>query len=88
MKENLSVMDFIDKDIGDVEPVKPPSLECTPYKLVEEVRDLKELAAKLRGENEFAVKFDYSILCFIGIVMLTNCTSVTFFWWLDCVLKF
>ena len=57
MKEKLSVVDFIDKSIVDVEPVKPPPIECTPFKLVEEVRDLKELAAKLRDENEFAVKF-------------------------------
>lgn len=52
-------MDFVDKDTGDVEPVKPPSLEEIPFKLVQEVKDLKELAAKLRSVNEFAVKFDY-----------------------------
>lgn len=40
-------------------PVKPPSIESTPFKLVEEVKDLKELAAKLRSVNEFAVKHDY-----------------------------
>lgn len=58
MKEKLSVLDFIDNGIGDVEPVKPPEIEATPFKLVEEVKDLKELAAKLRGVNEFAVNFD------------------------------
>lgn len=66
MKENLSALDFIDKDIGDAETVQPPSLESTPFKLVEEVRDLKELAAKLRGESEFAVKFDFICLCFLA----------------------
>ena len=49
-------MDFVDKDIADTEPVKPPSIESTPFKLVEEVKDLKELAAKLRSVDEFAVK--------------------------------
>ncbi|KAJ0079635.1 hypothetical protein Patl1_22791 [Pistacia atlantica] len=39
--ESRSVLDFVDKDIGDVEPVKPTSLEETPFKLVEEVKDLK-----------------------------------------------
>ncbi|KAJ0079182.1 hypothetical protein Patl1_22802 [Pistacia atlantica] len=53
---SLSVLDFVHKDIGDVEPVKPTSLEETPFKLVEEVKDLKELAAKFRSVNEFAVK--------------------------------
>ncbi|KAJ0015011.1 hypothetical protein Pint_20019 [Pistacia integerrima] len=38
--------------------ILPTSLEETPFKLVEEVKDLKELAAELRGVNEFAVKSD------------------------------
>lgn len=46
--------DFVDKN-RDVVPVMPPSIENTPFKLVEEVRDLKELAAKLRNVDEFAV---------------------------------
>ena len=49
-------MDFVDKDLADIEHVKPPSIESTAFKLVEEVKDLKELAAKLRSVNEFAVK--------------------------------
>uniref|UniRef100_A0A2N9G4B7 Exosome-associated factor Rrp6 N-terminal domain-containing protein n=1 Tax=Fagus sylvatica TaxID=28930 RepID=A0A2N9G4B7_FAGSY len=53
--EKLSVLDFVDKDIGNVDPVEPPSVESTPFKIVEEVKDLKELAAKLRGVNEFAI---------------------------------
>ncbi|KAJ0015166.1 hypothetical protein Pint_20023 [Pistacia integerrima] len=56
--ESRSVLDFVDKDIGDVEPVKPTSLEETPFKLVEEVKDLKELAGKLRSVNELVVKSD------------------------------
>ncbi|XP_034223777.1 protein RRP6-like 2 isoform X3 [Prunus dulcis] len=58
--DKLSVLDFVDTDVGDVEPVKPPSLESMPFKLVEEVKDLKELAAKLRGVNEFAVDLEHN----------------------------
>lgn len=49
----------MDKDVGVIEPVLPPTMESTPFKLVEEVKDLKELAAKLRNVNEFAVKSYY-----------------------------
>jgi exosome complex exonuclease RRP6 len=51
-------LDFVDKDPENVVPQKPPSSESTPFKLVEEVKDLKEMAAKLRSVNEFAVKYD------------------------------
>ncbi|XP_021888753.1 protein RRP6-like 2 [Carica papaya] len=53
--EKHSVLEFVDKDVGVIEPVLPPTMESTPFKLVEEVKDLKELAAKLRNVNEFAV---------------------------------
>jgi hypothetical protein len=57
-------LDFVDKDIGNLDPIKPPSTESTPFKLVEEVKDLKELAAKLRGVNEFAVNLTMRfVLC-------------------------
>lgn len=55
MQEKLSVLDFVDKDVADMNPVKLPPIESTPFKLVEEVKYLKELAAKLRDVNEFAV---------------------------------
>jgi len=51
----LSVLDFVDGSPGDVVPMKPPSIDNTPFKLVEEVKDLKELAARLRSVNEFSV---------------------------------
>ncbi|KAJ0079555.1 hypothetical protein Patl1_22785 [Pistacia atlantica] len=53
--ESRSVLDFVDKDIGDVEPVKPTSLEETPFKLLEEVKDLKSCMEQiwlLYGFNE------------------------------------
>ena len=51
------MLDFVDKNIGNLVPVMPPPIEDTPFKRVEEVRDLKDLAAKLRSVNEFAVNF-------------------------------
>ncbi|KAF3456490.1 hypothetical protein FNV43_RR01141 [Rhamnella rubrinervis] len=76
--ENLSVVDFIDKSVADVESVKPPLIECTPFKLVEEVRDLKELAAKLRGENEFAVDLEHNqYRSFQGLTCLMQISTRT-----------
>nr|DAD47057.1 TPA_asm: hypothetical protein HUJ06_016994 [Nelumbo nucifera] len=58
--EELSERDFVDRKTGNVEPVKPLPLESTPFKLVEDVKDLKELAAKLREVNEFAVDLEHN----------------------------
>ncbi|XP_050901233.1 protein RRP6-like 2 [Lathyrus oleraceus] len=58
--EKLSVLDFVDKDPGSIVPQKPASLESTPFKLVEEVKDLKEMAAELRSVNEFAVDLEHN----------------------------
>lgn len=48
-------MDFVDKNVSTVEPVKPFPVDFTTYTLVENLDDLKELAAKLRCADEFAV---------------------------------
>ncbi|CAK8533025.1 unnamed protein product [Lathyrus sativus] len=58
--EKLSVLEFVDKDLGNMVPQKPASLESTPFKLVEEVKDLKEMATKLRSVNEFAVDLEHN----------------------------
>ncbi|XP_047161120.1 protein RRP6-like 2 isoform X1 [Vigna umbellata] len=58
--ELLSVLDFVDRNPGDVVPMKPPSIDNTPFKLVEEVKDLKELAARLRSVNEFSVDLEHN----------------------------
>lgn len=50
-------MDFVDKNLIEMKPVKPLPLEETPFKLVEEVKDLQELAATLQSVEEFAVNF-------------------------------
>ncbi|KAH8480801.1 hypothetical protein Peur_062385 [Populus x canadensis] len=76
--EKLSVLDFVDKRIGDVEPVPPFPTESTPFKLVEEVKDLKELAAKLRGVNEFAVDLEHNqYRSFQGLTCLMQISTRT-----------
>lgn len=56
------MLDFIDRSLEDIEIAKPLPLESTPFKLVEGVKDLKELAAKLRDVKEFAVSTSASRL--------------------------
>ncbi|GMI65046.1 RRP6-like 2 [Hibiscus trionum] len=76
--EKLSVMDFVDKDIADIEPVKPPSIESTTFKLVEEVKDLKDLAAKLRSVEEFAVDLEHNqYRSFQGLTCLMQISTRT-----------
>ncbi|CAH9102390.1 unnamed protein product [Cuscuta europaea] len=57
--ETLSVMDFVEC-AGSIEPAEPPPLEKTPFKYVEQLKDLKQLAAKLRGVDEFAVDLEHN----------------------------
>ncbi|KAK4759023.1 hypothetical protein SAY87_020324 [Trapa incisa] len=58
--ENLSVSDFVDKDVSNIKPEKPPALEDTPFKLVSDVKNLKALAAKLRAVSEFSVDLEHN----------------------------
>lgn len=58
--ENASVLDFVDKNIEEIDPIKPPPIENTPFKLVEDVQGLKALAAKLHDVNEFAVDLEHN----------------------------
>ncbi|PSS01677.1 Protein RRP6-like [Actinidia chinensis var. chinensis] len=76
--EKFSILDFVDKNVGHVEPVKPPPIESTPCKLVEEVKDLKELAAKLHGVNEFAVDLEHNhYRSFQGLTCLMQISTRT-----------
>lgn len=54
-QEKHSVFDFVNKSMTNTEPLKPPPVETTPLKFVQDVKDLKELVAKLHDTNEFAV---------------------------------
>ncbi|XP_057506695.1 protein RRP6-like 2 [Actinidia eriantha] len=76
--EKFSILDFVDKNVEHVELVKPPPIESTPFKLVEEVKDLKELAAKLRGLNEFAVDLEHNqYRSFQGLTCLMQISTRT-----------
>ncbi|CAL0322813.1 unnamed protein product [Lupinus luteus] len=76
--EKLSVLDFVDKDVEDLVPIEPPSLESTPFKLVEEVKGLKELAAKLHSVNEFAVDLEHNhYRSFQGLTCLMQISTRT-----------
>ncbi|KAL1821165.1 hypothetical protein ACET3Z_016034 [Daucus carota] len=58
--EKFSPLDFVDKNVSTVEPVKPFPVDFTTYTLVENLDDLKELAAKLRCADEFAVDLEHN----------------------------
>ncbi|XP_009119401.1 protein RRP6-like 2 isoform X3 [Brassica rapa] len=76
--EKLSVMDFVDKDISEMKPVEPLSLEGTPFKLVEEINDLKDLAAKLSSVDEFAVDLEHNqYRSFQGLTCLMQISTRT-----------
>ncbi|XP_028761310.1 protein RRP6-like 2 isoform X2 [Neltuma alba] len=76
--EKLSVLDFVDKDLGDFQPRQPSPLESTPFKLVEDVKGLKELAAKLRAVNEFAVDLEHNqYRSFQGLTCLMQISTRT-----------
>ncbi|MED6135925.1 Protein RRP6-like 2, variant 2 [Stylosanthes scabra] len=76
--EKYSYLEFVDKNIEDLVPMKPPALECTPFKLVEDVKGLKELAAKLRAADEFAVDLEHNqYRSFQGLTCLMQISTRT-----------
>lgn len=79
IQENFSFSDFVDKNVADIEPLKPSPLESTPFKLVEEVKDLKELAAKLRVADEFSVICDFTSSMFVSCVLIGPTAKIHLF---------
>ncbi|KAM7278354.1 hypothetical protein ACFE04_005488 [Oxalis oulophora] len=76
--EKCSYLDFVDKDATDADPVPPSPLEATPFKVVDEVRGLKELAAKLRAATEFAVDLEHNqYRSFQGLTCLMQISTRT-----------
>ncbi|KAH9618573.1 hypothetical protein KSS87_003885 [Heliosperma pusillum] len=76
--EKLSVSDFVDSNVEGLEPVEPPPYESTPFKLVEDVKDLKEMAAKLRSVNELAVDLEHNqYRSFQGLTCLMQISTRT-----------
>ncbi|KAK7328502.1 hypothetical protein VNO77_22611 [Canavalia gladiata] len=65
-------------DLENLVLIKPPPIECTPFKLVEEVRGLKESAAKLSSVNEFAVDLEHNqYRSFEGLTCLMQISTRT-----------
>jgi len=56
LQEKLPVEQFVDRNVPEREPVKPADLEDTQFTLVEDHKGLVELAKKLKGVTEFAVR--------------------------------
>ncbi|KAK4414837.1 protein RRP6-like 2 [Sesamum alatum] len=76
--EKLSVLDFVDKPDSAVEPVKPRPIEATPFKLVEDLKELKQLAIKLRNVDEFAVDLEHNqYRSFQGLTCLMQISTRT-----------
>ncbi|KAL9267335.1 RRP6-like 2-like protein [Drosera capensis] len=76
--EKLSVLDFIQTVNESNEPVKPLPIESTPFKLIEEVKDLKQLAIKLHSVNEFAVDLEHNqYRSFQGLTCLMQISTRT-----------
>ncbi|CAH1452231.1 unnamed protein product [Lactuca virosa] len=76
--EKHSVFDFVNKSMTNTEPLKPPPVETTPLKLVQDVKDLKELVAKLHDTNEFAVDLEHNqYRSFQGLTCLMQISTRT-----------
>ncbi|XP_073149727.1 LOW QUALITY PROTEIN: protein RRP6-like 2 [Henckelia pumila] len=76
--EKLSVLDFVDKNDSTVEPIKPPPIELTPFKLVEDVNELRRLALKLSNVEEFAVDLEHNhYRSFQGLTCLMQISTRT-----------
>ncbi|KAG5396894.1 hypothetical protein IGI04_018708 [Brassica rapa subsp. trilocularis] len=76
--EKLSVVDFVGNSVSQMEPVKPLPLEETPFKLVQDVKDLKDLVSKLRTVEEFAVDLEHNqYRSFQGLTCLMQISTRT-----------
>ncbi|CAN4110182.1 unnamed protein product [Withania somnifera] len=76
--EKFAPSDFVESAGSVTEPVKPSPLETTPFKLVEEVKDLKKLATKLRSVDEFAVDLEHNqYRSFQGLTCLMQISTRT-----------
>ncbi|KAL8128516.1 hypothetical protein V2J09_017671 [Rumex salicifolius] len=74
--EKVSVNDFV--ECKAFEPQKPTPLENTPFKLVETVKDLKEMCAKLRNVDEIAVDLEHNqYRSFQGLTCLMQISTRT-----------
>lgn len=60
LQEELDKIEFAYKQSELSEPLQPAPWESTPYKFVERVQDLKEVAIKLESASEIAVDLEHN----------------------------
>ncbi|GLJ17682.1 hypothetical protein SUGI_0308520 [Cryptomeria japonica] len=60
LEVELNKLEFSDIQTEAPLPLKPYPLESTPFKLVEKVQDLKEMAIKLQAASEIAVDLEHN----------------------------
>ncbi|XP_073062727.1 protein RRP6-like 2 isoform X1 [Primulina eburnea] len=76
--EKLSVIDFVDKNDSTAEAIKPSPIALTPFKLVEDVNELRRLALKLANVKEFAVDLEHNhYRSFQGLTCLMQISTRT-----------
>ncbi|KAF3326698.1 exosome component 10-like protein [Carex littledalei] len=76
--EKAAAVDFVDRKGGIREPMKPLSLGETPFKLVEELKDLREMCTKLKSATEFAVDLEHNqYRSFQGLTCLMQISTRT-----------
>ncbi|KAL6842391.1 hypothetical protein ACP4OV_027818 [Aristida adscensionis] len=76
--EKISMEQLIDRNLPDNEPVKPPSLDDTPFTFVEDLKTLEALAMKLKNASEFAVDLEHNhYRSFQGLTCLMQISTRT-----------
>ncbi|CAL4942012.1 unnamed protein product [Urochloa decumbens] len=76
--EKLPIEQLIDRNVPDCEPVKPSSLDDTPFTFVEDLKTLEVLATKLKSATEFAVDLEHNhYRTFQGLTCLMQISTRT-----------
>ncbi|CAL4916871.1 unnamed protein product [Urochloa decumbens] len=76
--EKLPIEQLIDRNVPDSEPVKPSSLDDTPFTFVEDLKTLEVLATKLKSATEFAVDLEHNhYRTFQGLTCLMQISTRT-----------
>eukprot|EP01018_Ginkgo_biloba_P024118 Gb_34925 [translate_table: standard] len=60
LQEVLNKLEFADKQSTAPEPLDPSPWESTPFKFIERVQDLKDMARKLQSAGEIAVDLEHN----------------------------
>ncbi|KQK23562.1 protein RRP6-like 2 isoform X2 [Brachypodium distachyon] len=76
--EKLPLEQLIDRNVPEIEPVRPADVEDSPFTLVEDLKGLMELVDKLKDVNEFAVDLEHNqYRSFQGLTCLMQISTRT-----------